>query len=125
MELMCMFRMTFASEIDGHLLIPAHWQSLWNAMFNVMVFVGSISAGMIQDLTGRRSIFLVCILTASAGIAIAYIASTPAQFLGAKILTGFALGSSTVGTQTYVSEIAPLPIRGIALSINTIALVCS
>ncbi|KAK6844158.1 hypothetical protein PG995_014268 [Apiospora arundinis] len=116
------FQMTFASEIDGQLLIPAHWQSLWNAIFNVMIIAGSIAAGPIQDWFGRRAIFLTCILTASAGITVAFVSETPAQFLGGKILSGFALGAMTVGTQTYVSEIAPLPMRGIALSINTVGL---
>ena len=117
--------MTFASEIDGVMLIPARWQSLWNAMFYVMTIVGSVAAGPIQDWFGRRAIFLTCILVSSAGIAVAYVSETPAMYLGAKILTGFALGASMVGTQTFVSEITPLPMRGIALSINTFALVRS
>ncbi|KAK7186469.1 hypothetical protein DPSP01_002103 [Paraphaeosphaeria sporulosa] len=116
------FQMTFASEIDGVMLIPARWQSLWNAMFYVMTIVGSVAAGPIQDWFGRRAIFLTCILVSSAGIAVAYVSETPAMYLGAKILTGFALGASMVGTQTFVSEITPLPMRGIALSINTFAL---
>ena len=115
--------MTFASEIDGVMLIPAYWQSLWNALFNVMTIVGSVAAGPIQDLFGRRAIFLTVIVVASTAITIAYISETPAMYLGAKILAGFALGASMVGTQTFVSEIAPLPMRGIALSINTICLV--
>lgn len=115
--------MTFASEIDGVMLIPARWQSAWNAMFNVMNLIGSIAAGPIQDTFGRRAIFLTCSIFATAGIAVAYISETPAMYLGAKMLTGFALGASMVGTQTFVSEITPLPLRGIALSINTVFLV--
>ncbi|USP78037.1 MFS general substrate transporter [Curvularia clavata] len=116
------FQKTFASEINGVLLIPAHWQSLWNAMFNVMTIVGSIAAGPIQDFFGRRAIFLTVALVASAGVAVAFVSEHPATYLGAKILTGFALGASVVGTQTYVSEISPLAMRGIALSINSVAL---
>lgn len=115
--------MTFASEIDGQLLIPAYWQSLWNAIFNLMNIFGSISAGPIQDIFGRRAVFLVTIVMASAGIAVAYTSNSPAQYLVAKILTGYALGTSLVGTQTYISEIAPLPMRGIALTINTVTMV--
>lgn len=115
--------MTFASEIEGQLLIPAYWQSLWNAIFNVMTMVGSVCAGMIQDRFGRRVSFMVVILVAAAGTAVSFIAETPAQYLAGKILAGYALGSSVVATQAYVSEIAPLPMRGIALSVNTIALV--
>jgi SP family general alpha glucoside:H+ symporter-like MFS transporter len=115
--------MTFASEVNGVMLIPAHWQSLWNSMFNVMTIIGSIAVGPIQDWFGRRAIFLNVILVASAGVAVAFISERPATYLGAKILIGFALGASVVGTQTYVSEITPLPMRGIALSVNSVALV--
>ncbi|KAK8100131.1 general substrate transporter [Apiospora kogelbergensis] len=116
------FQMTFASKINGALIIPAYWQSLWNAMFNVMSILGSLAAGPIQDKFGRRAVFLSTIITASAGIAVAYISKDPAHYLGAKVLVGSAVGMSMVGTQTYVSEITPLPMRGLALSINTVML---
>ena len=88
-----------------------------------MSIVGSIAAGPIQDILGRRAVFLTVAIVASAGIAVAFVSETPATYLGAKVLVGFALGASMVGTQTFVSEITPLPMRGIALSINTVALV--
>lgn len=76
-------------------------------------------------LVGRRAIFLTVAIFASVGVAVAFVSERPATYLGAKILTGFALGASTVGTQTFVSEITPLPMRGIALSINTVLMVGS
>jgi hypothetical protein len=115
--------MTFAQEINGALVIPAYWQSAWNAMYNVMNIFGSISAGLIQDRFGRRMVFLLAIVFASAGIAIAYIAENSAQFLGSKICTGLSMGMIVATTQTYVSEISPLPMRGILLSFCTIMMV--
>ncbi|SPJ90420.1 related to maltose permease [Fusarium torulosum] len=112
------FQMKFASEVDGHLIIPAYWQSLWNATYNIMQLFGSITAGFMQDRLGRRAVFLLGIITVSGGIALAYLAETPAQFMGAKIMSGFAVGAFQSTTQTYVSEITPLPLRGIALSLN-------
>ncbi|KAM0322741.1 hypothetical protein ACHAQA_009332 [Verticillium albo-atrum] len=116
------FQMTFASEVNGTLIIPAYWQSAWNATYNVMSMIGSVSAGFLQDWFGRRSVFLAAVICSAAGIALNYIAETPAQFLGGKIVTGYSVGLVLAGTQTYVSEIAPLPMRGIALSANTILL---
>ncbi|KAK3899137.1 alpha-glucosides permease MPH2 [Staphylotrichum tortipilum] len=116
------FQMTFASEVDGQLIIPAYWQSAWNAMYNVMTLFGSVVAGHVQDRLGRRAVFLVAIIIAAAGIAVSFVSSNPAQFLGGKIVTGTAVGLLLTTTQTYVSEIAPLPMRGIALSVNTIML---
>ncbi|CAF3635296.1 unnamed protein product [Fusarium graminearum] len=112
------FQMKFASKVDGQLIIPAYWQSLWNATYNIMQLFGSISAGFVQDIAGRRAVFLSGIIIVSCGIALAYVAETPAQFMGAKIISGFAVGAFQSTTQTYVSEITPLPLRGIALSLN-------
>ncbi|KAH7198417.1 general substrate transporter [Fusarium flagelliforme] len=112
------FQMKFASEVDGNLIIPAYWQSLWNATYNIMQLFGSLSAGYVQDKLGRRLVFLFGIIIVSCGIAMAYLAETPAQFMGAKIISGFAVGAFQATSQTYVSEITPLPLRGIALSLN-------
>ncbi|GKT80480.1 maltose permease [Colletotrichum tofieldiae] len=111
---------TFATEVNGQLIIPAYWQSAWSAMYNVMMIFGSFTAGYMQDWLGRRSVLLLGSIVAAAGIAISFVSETPSQFLGGKIVTGFSVGLFTTTTQTYVSEIAPLPIRGIALSVNTI-----
>ncbi|KAK0654901.1 general substrate transporter [Cercophora newfieldiana] len=118
------FQAQFAVPVGdpAHLIIPAHWQSAWNAMYNVMTILGSFVAGAVQDAFGRRAVFLLAIIIASAGIAISYVSATPAHFLGGKITTGFAIGLILTGTQTWVSETAPMPMRGIALSCNTIML---
>ncbi|KAJ3540813.1 hypothetical protein NM208_g4893 [Fusarium decemcellulare] len=112
------FQMKFSSMINGQLIIPAYWQSLWNATYNIMQLFGSLAAGFVQDKLGRRAVFLCGIIIVSCGITLAYVAETPAQFMGAKIISGFAVGAFQSTTQTYVSEITPLPLRGIALSLN-------
>jgi MFS transporter, SP family, general alpha glucoside:H+ symporter len=116
------FQAQFAVPVGDRLIIPAHWQSAWNAMYNVMTILGSFAAGAVQDTFGRRAVFLLAIVVASAGIAVTYVSLTPAHFLGGKITTGFAVGLILTGTQTWVSETAPTPVRGIALSCNTIML---
>ncbi len=116
--------MKFASMVDEQLIIPAYWQSVWNAMYNIMQLFGSLFAGFIQDRFGRRVVFLLGIVIVSAGIACAYLSETPAHFMGAKIVSGFAVGAFQTTTQTYVSEITPLPLRGIALSFNILMMVC-
>ncbi|KAH8901361.1 general substrate transporter [Thozetella sp. PMI_491] len=114
------FQMTMAQEVNGEMTIPAYWQSAWNAMYNVMCMFGSFAAGYIQDWFGRRVTFLLTAVFAAAGIALNYTAVDSAHFLGGKIVTGFSIGLALTAGQTYVSEIAPLPMRGIALTFNTI-----
>ncbi|KAK0611311.1 hypothetical protein B0T14DRAFT_594440 [Immersiella caudata] len=87
------FQAQFAVPVGDRLIIPAHWQSAWNAMYNVMTMEAP-----------------------------SYVSSTPAHFLGGKITTGFAVGLILTTTQTWVSEAAPTPMRGIALSCNTVML---
>ncbi len=115
--------MTFASEVNGSLIIPAYWQSAWNAMYNVMTLIGSLVAAETVDWFGCRFGFLFTAITAAAGVALNFVAKNPAQFLGGKMITGFAVGIAMTVGQKYVSEIAPLRMRGIALSFNTIAMV--
>ncbi|CZR40695.1 uncharacterized protein FPRO_10283 [Fusarium proliferatum ET1] len=116
------FQKTFASDVNGVLIIPAAWQSAWNATYNVLQLFGAFTAGHLQDWFGRRAVFLAAIICASAGISLSYTSHTQGQFLGGKIVTGFAVGLVLAATQTYVSEIAPLPMRGIALGMNTVML---
>jgi MFS family permease len=115
--------MTFASNVNGSLIIPAHWQSAWNAMYNVMTLVGSLVAAESIDWFGCRFGFLFTAITAAAGVALNFVARNPAEFLGGKMITGFAVGIAMTVGQKYVSEIAPLRMRGIALSFNTICMV--
>jgi SP family general alpha glucoside:H+ symporter-like MFS transporter len=115
--------MRFAVNVNGELIIPAYWQSLWSSLYNVTTMLGSVSAGYCQDRYGRRSVFLASTIIAVAGIALTFVSKTPAEFLGGKMTSGFAMGLILAGTQTWVSEIAPLPMRGIALSTYAIMLV--
>jgi MFS family permease len=115
--------MRFSVNVNGELIIPAYWQSLWSSLYNVTTMLGSVSAGYCQDRFGRRSVFLASIIIAVAGIALTFVSKTPAEFLGGKMTSGFAMGLILAGSQTWVSEIAPLPLRGIALSTYAIMLV--
>ncbi|KAH6950958.1 general substrate transporter [Fusarium avenaceum] len=116
------FQMRFSVNVNGELIIPAYWQSLWSSLYNVTTMLGSVSAGYLQDRFGRRSVFLASSIIAAAGIALTFVSKTPAEFLGGKMTSGFAMGLILAGTQTWVSEIAPLPMRGIALSTYAIML---
>jgi MFS family permease len=92
-------------------------------MYNVMTLIGSLTAAEFVDRFGCRLGFLSIAVVAAAGVTLNYVSQNPAQFLGGKMITGFAVGISMTVGQKYVSEIAPLPMRGIALSFNTICMV--
>ncbi|PWY73526.1 maltose permease Mal61 [Aspergillus eucalypticola CBS 122712] len=113
---MTAFEQAFGTLTNGSYVIPAYWQSLWNALSQVATMLGSTAAGPIQDRFGRRAAFLVAACLSAAGIAVVYTASTPGVFLAGKIVNGLSLGLALTTGQTYISEITSLEVRGIALS---------
>ena len=88
-----------------------------------MTLFGSLFAAQTQDMFGRRIVFLMAIIVAAVGTTVNFISKNPAQFLGGKMVTGFSIGLILAVAQTYISEVTPLPMRSIALSFNTIAMV--
>lgn len=116
-------RETFGTLTNGTYVIPAYWQSLWNALSQVATMGGATLAGPLQDRGGRRAAFLTAACLSAAGIAIVYTASTPGAFLAGKIVNGLSLGLALTTGQTYISEITSLQLRGIALSGYTFCMV--
>ncbi|KAK6606440.1 Alpha-glucosides permease MPH2 [Botrytis cinerea] len=107
----------FGEQVSpGTYIIPAYWQSLWNAMAQVCTGFGAWGAGPISDRFGRRISFCVSGLISIAGTAVIYTATTPGAFLGGKMINAIGLGMALTTGQIYVSEITPLRIRGVALS---------
>lgn len=80
-------------------------------------------AGPVQDHFGRRASFLLGAIFSAAGVAVVYTASTPGVFLAGKIVNGLSLGICLTTGQTYISEVTPLQLRGIALSAFTFCMV--
>ncbi|KAM0134451.1 hypothetical protein ACHAO1_005663 [Botrytis cinerea] len=111
------FQAQFGEQVSpGTYIIPAYWQSLWNAMAQVCTGFGAWGAGPISDRFGRRISFCVSGLISIAGTAVIYTATTPGAFLGGKMINAIGLGMALTTGQIYVSEITPLRIRGVALS---------
>ncbi|KAF7901338.1 hypothetical protein EAF00_003559 [Botryotinia globosa] len=111
------FQAHFGEQVSpGTYVIPAYWQSLWNAMAQVCTGFDAWGAAPISDRFGRRVSFCVSGLISIAGTAVIYTATTPGAFLGGKMINAIGLGMALTTGQIYVSEITPLRIRGVALS---------
>lgn len=118
--------MQFGELTNGSYVIPAYWQSLWNAMAQVATMLGATTAGPVQDFLGRRVSFLLGAMVSAAGVAVVYTSTSPGSFLAGKIVNGLSMGLCLTTGQTYISEVTPLPLRGIALSFFTFCMVtCS
>ncbi|KAJ5586568.1 maltose permease Mal61 [Penicillium hetheringtonii] len=113
------FAMQFGELANGSYVIPAYWQSLWNAMAQIATMLGATTAGPVQDFLGRRASFLLGAIVSAVGVAVVYTSTSPGVFLAGKIVNGLSMGICLTTGQTYISEVTPLPLRGIALSFFT------
>lgn len=116
-------RLQFGEMVNGSPVIAAWWQSVWNAMGQIGTMLGAVAIGFIADRFGRRVCFAVSAIFSAAGIAILYICSTPGIFLAGKTVNALSLGMAISVGQTYVAEITPVAMRGIALSGFTFSMV--
>jgi SP family arabinose:H+ symporter-like MFS transporter len=73
---------------------------------------GAMSAGFISDKFGRRRVLFFCaILYALSGV-LSAIPQTFTQFIAARVLSGIAIGISSMICPVYIAEIAPPHVRG-------------
>lgn len=100
-------------------IIPAHWQSLWNALAQLSTALGALLIAPASDRLGRRFALVASGVVCAAGIAILYTCEKPGTFLAGKMLNALGLGMSISTGQTYIAEVTPLKIRGILLSIQS------
>lgn len=92
-------------------------------MTQIATALGAASAGLLQDRLGRKLSFIVAAAISMAGVAVLYTSSDPKTYLAGKIVNGLSLGMILTIGQTYISEIALPPFRGIVLSLFTFSTV--
>ncbi|KAI0123935.1 MFS sugar transporter-like protein [Xylariales sp. AK1849] len=112
----------FGEIVDGQYVVAAYWQSLWNALPQLTTGFGAWVSGPLSDRLGRRWCMFIAGIFSIVGVSIVFTASVNGQFLGGKMVNALGLGMALASGQTYISEIAPLRIRGIALALYTFCL---
>lgn len=108
------FRKDFGNYYNGEYVLDANWQSAISGgpvgSLVLGVFVGSYTC----DIFGRTKIMFLAVLLTFGFIAIEYVSTTIEVFFAGKFLNAFCLGLlQSVGT-TYIAEISPLALRGMA-----------
>jgi SP family arabinose:H+ symporter-like MFS transporter len=84
---------------------------------------GAAIAGAVSDRIGRRRFLLVsAVLFFLSGLGCAIPQNLP-QFLIFRFIGGLAIGSASIVSPLYISEIAPARIRGALVSVNQLAIV--
>ncbi len=84
--------------------------------------VGAAVGGILADRLGRRRILIVTAVVFGSGAIGAALAPGTAWLVAARIVGGTAIGIASFVAPLYISEIAPVDIRGKLVSINQVAL---
>ncbi len=84
--------------------------------------VGAGAGGILADRLGRRRLLIVTAIVFGLGAIGAALAPGTTWLIAARIVAGAAIGIASFVAPLYISEIAPVEIRGKLVSINQVAL---
>ena len=99
---------------NGSFVVQAKWQSAFNLGVPVGQVVGSFGVGYPLAKIGRRWTLGACCTISLIAIAIQSSAQNRPQLLVAELVNGVVLGAYPVIAPTYISEVTPVVVRGIA-----------
>ncbi len=85
-------------------------------------FVGAIAGGVLADRFGRRRLLIATAVVFGAGAVGAALSPGTAWLVAARVVAGAAIGIASFVAPLYISEIAPVGIRGRLVAINQVAL---
>lgn len=106
------FRKDFGFQFGDQWVVGAEWQLGFQAGFFAGLMIGGFAVGPIVGRFGRKWTIASAYVLNIAGVFLQFFCTTPAQFLGSKLLTGVPLGAFATIAPTYASEMSPLAVRG-------------
>ncbi|GKU05977.1 maltose permease [Fusarium langsethiae] len=110
-------------EVGDQYVIPALWQSLWNAASTIGQVFGAFLAGQFTDWVGRKAVLWTAVaLSLAASFALVFAPNLPVLFVS-KLLLGLSVGLSTVTPPLYVTENAPVALRSSLSSLTNVIIV--
>ena len=108
---------------EGQYVIPALWQSLWNAASTIGQVFGGFAAGQFADMVGRKALLYTAVgLSLGSSFALVFAPNLPVLFVS-KLLLGLSVGLSTATPPLYVTENAPAHLRSTFSSLTNVVIV--
>jgi sugar porter (SP) family MFS transporter len=115
--------------ISGAILFIKEDFSLSSGLEEVVVssvllgsLVGAAAGGILADRLGRRKLLIITAVVFGLGAVGAALAPVTAWLVVTRVVAGGAIGIASFVAPLYISEIAPVEIRGKLVSINQVAL---
>ncbi|KAI5840331.1 general substrate transporter [Morchella snyderi] len=106
----------FGYNYNGTFVVPAIHQSTWNGVVVAGGVLGAFVAGPIGNHLGRRYLFIIGSVISACGILAQELADEWRVMAAGKFINYIAMSMYAVGAPTYISEICPVELRGIALT---------
>lgn len=118
------FKAAYGEMIDGEMAIPGAWLSLFIGLAPAGSALGSISAGWLQDIVGRKFALMIGSVISAVSICLIFFShygatvdSKRSLFTAGITIQGYSVGIIKIVCLTYISENAPTAIRGSALAL--------
>lgn len=109
--------------VGDEYVIPALWQSLWNAASTIGQVFGAFLVGQFADRFGRRALLWTAIvLSWASSFALVFAPNLPVLFVS-KLILGISIGFSTATPPLYVTENAPAALRSTLSSLTNLIIV--
>ena len=84
--------------------------------------IGAAAGGILADRFGRRKVLIATAAVFTAGAVDTAVAPTVTLLIVGRVIIGIAIGAASFTAPLYISEVAPVNIRGRLVSLNQIAL---
>ena len=89
------------------------------ALTTLGALIGAVLGGPISDRFGRKLVIFACDGMYVAGALVMGFAPNLTALCFGRLLVGFAVGTSSVNIPVYLSELAPIRVRGAMTASNT------
>ncbi|KAF7556681.1 hypothetical protein G7Z17_g1245 [Cylindrodendrum hubeiense] len=96
--------------------LPANRQLYWSIVQYVCAMVGAIASGYLNDILGRRPVFLLLVGCTMVGTLVELFSPDWKVWIVPKVLFGAAMGLMQGTVPAYISELAPSHVRGFLLA---------
>jgi sugar porter (SP) family MFS transporter len=115
--------------ISGAILYVRNAFGLSTAMEEIVVssvllgsLAGAAAGGALADHIGRRRLLIITAIVFGIGAIGAALAPVTSWLIVARVIAGIAIGIASFVAPLYISEIAPVAVRGKLVSVNQVAL---
>ncbi|CDK29497.1 unnamed protein product [Kuraishia capsulata CBS 1993] len=106
------FRKDFGHFYEGSYVLDTNWQSIIYGVPMAVMGVTSFGVSYFSDRFGRRIIMVLMLILTVPSIAMEYVATDIHVFVAGKCLNALSLGCFNTLCLGYVSEVAPMALRG-------------